>query len=86
MLRIPGLGPKKVKASTRLQIDTIEKLKAACESGEVAKQKGFGAKTQAKILEGIALPRAGRDTASASTSRCRSGLSTLRTGFARSPA
>lgn len=55
MLRFPGLGPKKVKAlHDLLQIDTIEKLKAACESGEVAKQKGFGAKTQAKILEGIA--------------------------------
>ncbi|MBY0455887.1 MAG: PHP domain-containing protein, partial [Gemmataceae bacterium] len=55
MLKLPGLGPKKVKAlHDLLGIDTIEKLKAACESGEVAKQKGFGAKTQAKILEGIA--------------------------------
>src|SRR5690606_23463875 len=55
MLRLPGMGPKKVKAlHDALGIDTIEKLKAACESGEVAKQKGFGAKTQTKILEGIA--------------------------------
>lgn len=55
MLRLPGMGPKKVKALyDALQIDSIEKLKAACASGEVAKQKGFGAKTQAKILEGIA--------------------------------
>jgi DNA polymerase (family 10) len=55
MLRLPGLGPKKVKALyENLQIDSIDKLKIACESGEVAKQKGFGAKTQAKILEGIA--------------------------------
>jgi DNA polymerase (family 10) len=54
MLRLPGMGPKKVKALfDALHIDTIEKLKAACESGEVAKQKGFGAKTQQKILEGI---------------------------------
>lgn len=54
MLRLPGLGPKKVKAlHDLLKIDTIEKLKAACESGEVAKQKGFGKKTQDKILEGI---------------------------------
>src|SRR5215218_4662802 len=46
MLRISGLGPKKVKAlHDLLQIDTIEKLKAACESGVVAEQKGFGAKT-----------------------------------------
>jgi DNA polymerase (family 10) len=55
MLRLNGLGPKKVKAlHDLLQIDSIEKLKAACESGEVAKQKGFGEKTQSKILEGIA--------------------------------
>ncbi|MBP3958797.1 DNA polymerase/3'-5' exonuclease PolX [Gemmata sp. G18] len=55
MLRLPGLGPKKVKAlHDLLHIDSIEKLKAACESGEVAKQKGFGAKTQTRILEGIA--------------------------------
>lgn len=55
MLRLPGLGPKKVKALyDTLQIDTIEKLKLACEAGEVAKLKGFGAKTQQKILDGIA--------------------------------
>ena len=55
MLRLQGLGPKKVKAlHDALGIDSIEKLKAACESGEVAKQKGFGAKTQQKILDGIA--------------------------------
>lgn len=55
MLRLPGMGPKKVKAlHDVLGIDTIAKLKAACDSGEVAKQKGFGAKTQQKILEGIA--------------------------------
>jgi DNA polymerase (family 10) len=54
MLRLPGLGPKKVKAlHDTLQIDSIEKLKAACEAGEVAKQRGFGAKTQQKILDGI---------------------------------
>src|SRR5580692_2625267 len=38
MLRIPGLGPKKVIAlHDSLGLDTIEKLKAACERGEVAK-------------------------------------------------
>ncbi len=55
MLRLPGLGPKKVKAlHDTLGIDSIEKLKTACDSGEVAKQKGFGAKTQQRILDGIA--------------------------------
>jgi DNA polymerase (family 10) len=54
MLRIQGMGPKKVKALyDQLGIDTLDKLKAACEAGEVAKLKGFGAKTQQKILEGI---------------------------------
>ena len=54
MLRIPGMGPKKVKGVfDLLQLDTVEKLRLACEAGEVAKLKGFGAKTQAKILEGI---------------------------------
>lgn len=54
MLRIPGLGPKKVKAlHDALQVTTIEGLKAACESGAVAKLKGFGAKTQQRILDGI---------------------------------
>jgi DNA polymerase (family 10) len=55
MLRIPGLGPKKVKAlHDLLHIDTLEKLKAACETGQVADLKGFGEKTQQKILDGIA--------------------------------
>ncbi len=54
MLQLPGLGAKKVKALFEtLQIDSIEKLKASCDAGEVAKLKGFGEKTQAKILEGI---------------------------------
>jgi DNA polymerase (family 10) len=55
MLRIQGMGPKKVKALyDLLQVDDLDKLKAACEAGQVAKLKGFGEKTQQKILEGIA--------------------------------
>jgi len=54
MLRIPGLGPKKVKAlHESLGIDTLDKLRQACESGAVAQLKGFGSKTQSKILEGL---------------------------------
>ena len=54
MLRIPSLGPKKVKAlHESLGIDTLDKLRQACESGAVAQLKGFGPKTQAKILEGL---------------------------------
>ena len=55
MLKIPGIGPKKVKALyDELHIDTLDALKVACEAGQVAKLKGFGAKTQEKILTGIA--------------------------------
>ena len=54
MLAIQGLGPKKVKALyDQLQIDSLEKLKSACTDGKVAELKGFGAKTQQKILEGL---------------------------------
>ena len=54
MMKIPGMGPKKIKVLyDDMQIDTIDKLKTACESGEVAKKKGFGAKTAQKILDGI---------------------------------
>src|SRR5262249_5253458 len=55
MLRVQGLGPKKVKAVyEELGIDDLDKLKAACEDGRVAKLKGFREKTQQKILEGMA--------------------------------
>src|SRR5262249_6762132 len=55
MMRIPGLGPKKVKALyEELGIDSLDKLKAACEANQIAALKGFGAKTQQKIVEGLA--------------------------------
>jgi DNA polymerase (family 10) len=54
LLRLPSVGPKKVKALyDQLGIDDLEKLKQACLRGKVAELKGFGAKTQVKILEGI---------------------------------
>lgn len=54
MLRLPGLGPKKAKALyDELGLDTIAKLQAACDTGEVAKLKGFGEKTQTRIIEGL---------------------------------
>src|SRR5437870_3223456 len=52
MLRLPGVGPKKVKVMyEELGLDSLDRLKAACEAGQVADLKGFGAKTQQKILE-----------------------------------
>lgn len=54
-LRIPGLGPKKVKVLwDKLQIDSLGDLKLACDRNAIAGLDGFGEKTQAKILEGIA--------------------------------
>lgn len=54
MLKLPGLGPKKVKAlHDKLGLASVEALKAACEAGQVAALEGFGEKSQAKILEGI---------------------------------
>ncbi|MCP5527779.1 MAG: DNA polymerase/3'-5' exonuclease PolX [Verrucomicrobiales bacterium] len=58
MLSVSGLGPKKVKAlHEQLGIDSIDALEAACKEGRVAGLPGFGAKSQAKILEGIQFRR-----------------------------
>ena len=54
LLRVPGLGPKKIKTlHDDLKIASLADLRAAGESGKIAAIKGFGAKTEAKILEGI---------------------------------
>ena len=54
MLEIPGLGGKKVKRlHDALGVETIDGLKAACEAGRVAGLKGFGKKSEEKILAGI---------------------------------
>jgi DNA polymerase (family 10) len=54
LLRVPGLGPKKIKTlHDDLKIETLADLRAAGQSGTIAALKGFGAKTEAKILEGI---------------------------------
>ncbi len=53
---LQGLGPKKIKALyDAFGVGSIADLKAACEAGKVAELPGFGAKTQVKILEAIAL-------------------------------
>ncbi len=54
VMQIPGLGPKKVRALwTQLAVEDLAKLQEVCEAGAVAELKGFGEKTQDKILEGI---------------------------------
>ncbi|HEX2953240.1 MAG TPA: DNA polymerase/3'-5' exonuclease PolX [Bacillota bacterium] len=54
LMRVPGLGPKKVRALyEKLSIQSLEELKAACLEDRLSALAGFGQKTQDKILEGI---------------------------------
>jgi DNA polymerase (family 10) len=54
LLRIPGLGPKKVKALYEtLDIGDLSSLKKAAQEQKIRKLEGFGAKTEASILEEI---------------------------------
>lgn len=54
LFELEGLGPKKIAALHKeLGVDSIAALRAACEAGTVAALSGFGAKTQAKILEAV---------------------------------
>ena len=55
MLRISGMGPKKVKAVyDKLDIKSIEELEKAGRNGWLAELPGFGEKTQTNILRAIA--------------------------------
>jgi DNA polymerase (family 10) len=52
---IPGLSIQKVeRLQEELGISSVEELRAACEAGKVRDVKGFGAKTEQKILDAIA--------------------------------
>jgi len=54
LARIPGLGLRKIQAlHDALGVETVEALRAACEAGRVRKVRGFGAKTEGRILEAI---------------------------------
>lgn len=54
VLQIKGLGPKKVKMLwEELGITSTHELMEACQSGKVAKIKGFGEKTQNTIIENL---------------------------------
>ncbi|AST58302.1 histidinol phosphatase [Thermoanaerobacterium thermosaccharolyticum] len=54
MLKIPGLGPKKIKTLyDKLDIKTVGELEYACIENRLVELPGFGEKTQKKILEGI---------------------------------
>jgi DNA polymerase (family 10) len=54
MCEIPSVGPKKARQVWKeLGITTIEALRKACLEKKLSALKGFGEKTQAKILQGI---------------------------------
>ncbi len=54
LLDVPGLGAKRVKAlHEALHVDSLEQLRAEAKSGHVRELPGFGAKTEAHLLEAI---------------------------------
>jgi len=58
LMKLPDMGPKKVATLWHeLQIGDIDSLEAACRSQRVRAIRGFGARTEEKILAGIALYR-----------------------------
>jgi DNA polymerase (family 10) len=58
MLRIPGLGPKKIKQlHDQLGISSIGELEYACNENRLVELPGFGKKSQDKILQGIGFVR-----------------------------
>lgn len=64
MLRIPGFGPRKAGQVYReLGINSVAELEAAARAGKLRHLRGFGAKTEEKILEGIAQLQAGEERA-----------------------
>jgi DNA polymerase (family 10) len=55
MTRLPGLGPKRARRLfEELQIDSLEKLRAAAEDQKIRDLKGFGAKAEEAILASLA--------------------------------
>jgi DNA polymerase (family 10) len=56
MTRIPGLGAKKAMALQKeLNLQSLEELRKACEEHRVRDMKGFGAKSEQQILDGLAI-------------------------------
>ncbi len=54
LLRLPGLGPKRVRMlRERLGVKDAATLKAALESGAVGNLKGFSAKLEQRLLQGL---------------------------------
>ncbi len=60
LLKIPGLGPKRVRALYHdLHIKTLKQLEDAVRRGRLRQLPGFGPKTEQRILENISAHRTG---------------------------
>lgn len=58
IMNVKGLGPKKIHTLWKeMSIDAIDVLEEACRTNRIANTKGFGERTQQKILESIAFVR-----------------------------
>jgi DNA polymerase (family 10) len=56
MMQVPDMGPKKARRLWQeLNITSLAELKAAAEAGQLRVLKGFGEKSEQKILKGIEL-------------------------------
>ena len=54
LLKIPGLGPKRVRALYHeLDVQTLEQLARAARDGRIRELPGFGAKTEQTVLDAI---------------------------------
>ncbi|MCR4440634.1 MAG: DNA polymerase/3'-5' exonuclease PolX [Peptococcaceae bacterium] len=54
LLKIPGLGPKKVKALyEELDISSLRELEYACKENRLVELRGFGGKTQSEVMAAI---------------------------------
>lgn len=55
LLKIPGLGPKRVRALyDTLKVKSIDQLAKAAQAGKIRELEGFGAKTEQTILAALA--------------------------------
>lgn len=62
LLRIPGLGPKRVRAlSERLDVHTPVQLRDAARSGRMESLRGFGPKTTAQVLRALTTDRSKKE-------------------------
>src|SRR3989449_10795419 len=60
LLRIPGLGPKRVKLlHKKLKVKSAADLAAALDKGRVQKLKGFGSKMEEKMRAGLGAAQQG---------------------------